>query len=184
MKHYILHIIKPNLKYKLSYRNGKFHRLERQSGFIDSRIWRSLTKVIPLEESDIQTYNDTFIDRVSIIALEKKPKSLWHKYVGSWKSFYQQHYGIYPKFDGVEGRHLKQLIAYLESLEGSPEGAFTIWEQLLTNWDKLDEFHKQNADIKYINSNINRIINNVKKSTNKANYSDNFKRKILDGLRS
>lgn len=172
MKHYILHIIKQNLKYRLSYKAGKFNRLERQSGFIDTEDWLHLTKVIPLLESDIQAYNDSLIDRVTITAIKRKPKSIWHQYVEAWKSFYQKHYGIEPKFDGVEGRHLKQLVAYLESVSSNPEEALTLWQALLSNWKSLDEFHQKNTDIKYINSNINRIIENVKRNNN--NPVDHF----------
>lgn len=185
MKHYILHIHKQNVKFKISYKNGSFFRMERVSGFLEGEAFLHVGKIIPTKESEIQYFIDTFDGKVSYTQLAQKPKTLYQEFVSSWHDFYQKQYGIEPRFNATEGRHLKQLIAYLKKITITHEEALTIWQQLLSNWEKLDDFHKRNPDLKYINSNINRIIENVKKPTSqKTRYSDDFKRKISESLQS
>ncbi|HLS12201.1 MAG TPA: hypothetical protein VK050_08565 [Flavobacteriaceae bacterium] len=185
MKHYILHIIKQNVRFRVTYRNGRFFRLERMSGFLETDDFKHIGQIIPVQEKDIDFYIDTFDQRITYTKPEPKPKTTYQEFVAVWHNFYHAHYGIEPRFNATEGRHLKQLIAYLKKISGTSADALAIWQQLLSNWNKLDKFHQRNADLKYINSNINRIIENVKKPSNtKTSYSDDFKRKITERLRT
>lgn len=185
MNHYILHFVTLGVKYKLSYKNGRFFRAERKAGFLDDDKRAELGKYLPPRESDIIQYNERFDRRVVYTPFKKKTASMYQKFVSAWMQFYQYEFGIAPKFSGVEGKALKQIIKYLSEIGGSEEKAYTLFAQILQNFNKLDDFHQQNFDLKYLNGNINRIIKNVRKSSKKStSYSDDFKQKIADRLQS
>ena len=172
MKHYILHILKPNVKFKLSYRNGKFHRIERVFGFLEQSEFEYIGRIIPLTEAELELFSKRYRGRITYTAVNNKPKSTYQEFVSVWYNFYQKQFGIEPRFNAVDGRNLKQIISYLSKIEGTEEDALVIWSAILHNWNKLDEFHQKNTDIRYINSALNKILNELK--TNNNNTTDHF----------
>jgi hypothetical protein len=125
-----------------------------------------------------------FKDKVKYTEIVKK-KSLYQEFVTAWFSFYESFMMIEPEFNKVEGTNLKKIITYLNRVTGDENKALELWKTILTAWHKMDDFHKKNTDIKYIYSNINRILQNVKTgSTKKVQYSEDFKRKIAKKIQS
>ncbi|MBK5213607.1 MAG: hypothetical protein JJE55_08115 [Flavobacteriaceae bacterium] len=160
------HIIshKTDVTLKLSYRGGSFFRIERVKGKITELHIKHLGKLIPLNESDLQAHYASFPD-VTLKPLVKE-KSQFSKFNDAWFLFYQNYAGIPPKFTGTDANHLKQIIAYLTQIEGSESGALDLWFVLLHNWKNLGEFHQKNTDLKYINSSLNKILNELKTRNN------------------
>ena len=101
-----------------------------------------------------------------------------------WFAFYNRLFGFAPKFTGADGKALKQIITYLTNNSADETEALSTWQYLLQNWQKLDEFHQRNTDLKYINSQLNKILQNAKRgnSSKTQRISDNFKREVLRGL--
>lgn len=86
-------------------------------------------------------------------------------------SYYQWHrekFGYDPKIDGVQGKALKALIAYIKKLTiaggkaGTEEDVAAAWEYILKNWGKLDPFIQSKTKLSDINYNIQNIINSLK----------------------
>lgn len=161
--HYHITLHRADVVLKLSYRYGTFQRLERVRGKLTDEILHHIGKLIPLYEKEIFERCET-LPNVSVRTLNTKPKTQFSKFNALWFAFYQKFAGFPPKFTGADGKHLKQIIIYLEQIEESPERALATWNAILTNWHTLSEFHRKNTDLKYINSQLNKIINELKNS--------------------
>jgi hypothetical protein len=121
---------------------------------------------------------------VSYTKDEHQTASLYTQFLDEWFGFYNCLYGFPPKFTGADGKALKQIISYLQQVSANDTEALSTWQYLLGNWQKMDEFHQRNTDLKYINSQLNKILQNAKRgnSSAKQTYSTDFKRKILEGI--
>lgn len=161
--HYHITLHRADVVLKLTYRYGTFQRLERVRGKLTQEIITHIGKVIPMREKDIPEHFEN-LPNVTAETLNTKPKTQFAKYSELWFAFYTKFAGIPPKFTGADGKHLKQIITYLEQVEGNPERALAIWNAVLTNWHTLSEFHRKNTDLKYINSQLNKILNELKNS--------------------
>ena len=112
-----------------------------------------------------------------------EPLSLYGKFLDEWFAFYKHLYGFPPKFTGADGKALKEIISYLQQVSNDVE-ALSTWQYLLGNWQKMDAFHQKNTDLKYINSQLNKILQNAKRGNSKAksSVSNDFKQRIFKGL--
>lgn len=162
--HYHILLHKTDVTLKLSYRGGSFFRVERVKGKLTDSHIKHLGKLIPLLEVNLQEHYASFPD-VTLKALVKQ-KSQFSKFNAAWFAFYQNFAGIPPKFGGADANHLKQIIAYLTQIEGTEDAALNLWYALLQNWKNLSEFHQKNTDLKYINSSLNKILNELKTRNN------------------
>jgi hypothetical protein len=135
-------------------------------------------------ESLIEEWQGTWGDRVTYREEEANPPSLYTLFLDEWFAFYHRQFGLSPKFTGADGKALKQIITYLTGNSADEEEALATWLYLLQHWGQLDEFHQRNTDLKYINSQLNKILQNAKRGNNKTKgrVSDHFKREILRGL--
>lgn len=183
--YYTIYIDKHKLKLKVGYRSGKFWRVERVSGQMTDTILDSFGIVVPLEEKQVQQYQNRYGKNVTYTKIEKK-KSIYTQFSDAWFVFYEGFAGIEPKFTGVEGKALKQIITYLKKVAGDDAGALELWSVILSRWKHLDEFHRKNTDLKYINSNLNKIITNVKRISQEGTkgVSDDYLKRVVDDLRT
>src|SRR5690554_3940482 len=161
--HYLITLHKTAVTLKLSFRGGTFFRIERVKGTITELHLKHLGKLIPLREADLAKHFKDFPD-VTVEPL-KKEKSQFSKFNAAWFAFYNNYAGFAPKFTGADANHLKQIIAYLTQLEGTEEKALILWTAILQNWHTLGEFHRKNTDLKYINSQLNKILNELKNNS-------------------
>lgn len=183
--YYKLEIIKTGATLKLSFRGGKFLRLEHVSGKLNESQLRQIGMLIPPDESQIENYTNNLSEKVLYTKIEKG-KSLYTLFVTGWINFYTQHFGYAPKFSPTDGASLKSIISYLKTLTSSEDEAFALWEAILYNWKQLDEFHQKNTDLKYINSRINVILQNVKRINTKkqAGVSGEYLQSVIRDLQS
>ena len=177
--------VSPTLE--VDYKHGQLSKITLKKGILPPDYWKAIGHILPPTESDIEAFKQQFVGKVSYQKSEgsnQKSDSLYKQFLDEWFVFYQRFAGMPPRFNVTDGKHLKDLIAYFKSLTNTEEEAFASWKVLLENWHKLDDFHRRNTDLKYINSNINKIIQNAKKGNNRSpQYSDAFKREILEGFR-
>lgn len=168
---------------KLTYQKGELCKIEIKRGGLNTQQYQQLGAILPPQEEDIQRYQEQWNGSVSYREDVPEPLSLYGKFLDEWFSFYKRLYGFPPKFTGADGKALKQIIRYLQQVSNDVE-ALSTWQYLLSNWQKMDAFHQKNTDLKYINSQLNKILQNAKRGNSSATtaYSDNFKREILDGL--
>ena len=91
---YKIHIITTNATLKLSYRNGKFFKLEKLTGkFTDVQVTK-IGFVIPPTEDKIQEYKAHWKNKVTYTLIDKK-KSLFHEFNPTC-SFYPLKITKYP----------------------------------------------------------------------------------------
>ena len=169
---------------KLTYKKGELCKIEIKSGGLTSQQYQQLGAILPPQEEDIERYQKQWNGSVSYREDVPEPLSLYGKFLDEWFSFYNRLYGFPPKFTGADGKALKQIISYLQQVSANDAEALATWQYLLSNWQKMDAFHQKNTDLKYINSQLNKILQNAKRGNSSATtaYSDNFKREILQGL--
>ena len=169
---------------KLIYKGGKFSKLEVKKGTLDGEYLKQIGLLIPPLESLIEEWQGTWGNRVTYREEEANPTSLYALFLDEWFAFYNRLFGVAPKYTGADGKALKQIIAYLTGNSADEEEALATWQYLLQNWQKLDEFHQRTTDLKYINSQLNKILQNAKRnnSKDKRTVSDSFKQRIFKGL--
>lgn len=163
-RHYTVEITETTAKLKLTYRNGKFKRLEHLSGQINNQTIKEIGRIIPPKETDLEAFKQSFEGKITYTA-EVKEKSLYTHFLETWYQFYERATGVAPKFTGADGKALKQIIAYLKQINGGNEPiALQNWQLILSKWETLKEFHQDNTDLKYINSRLNVIIREIIKN--------------------
>lgn len=166
--HYHIEITLTQALLKVTYRHGVFKKLEHVKGRLGANTLMQVGKIIPRTEADFEAYRAKYDGRVIYTPLVTV-KSLYTQFVDAWHVFYESFYQLPPKFTGVEGKAMKSIIAHLKRLSNNDENeALAVWKIILQKWHTLDDFHKNNADLKYINSKLNIIINGIKQQNNTA----------------
>ena len=168
---------------KLTYKKGELCKIEIKSGCLNSQQYQQLGAILPPREEDIERYQEQWNGSVSYREDVPEPLSLYGKFLDEWFAFYKHLYGFPPKFTGADGKALKQIISYLQQVSNDVE-ALSTWQYLLGNWQKMDAFHQKNTDLKYINSQLNKILQNAKRGNSSATtgVSNDFKQRIFKGL--
>ena len=182
-KKYSLTFKKLKTKWVVHYFNGQFKKLEYKSGGMKSDLWKTLPKILPLDEHHINIIVEKWNGRVIFEKIEAGTKSDYTLYFNEYYSFFEHTYNITPKITNVEGAALKQIIAYLQKEASTNEEALIIWQQLLGNWNKLDAFYQSQNQLKQINGNLTTILIQIKdgKPSNQArkkadNTADDIRR--------
>lgn len=181
--HYKVHIIIANATLKVSYRNGKFFKLEKLTGKLTEDQVKKIGFVVPPLEDQMKAFEGQWKDKVSYTPIEKKT-TVYNQFLDTWFSFYDGLMGMKPQFNAADGNHLKKIINYLKTIEPSDTDALNLWQLILTNWNSLDDFYKNNADLKFISSQINKIFQNVKRISENgqsgisADYLERIKRDL------
>ena len=161
--HYTIEVIKKNLFFKATYRNGKFRKIEHLRGKIDREFMNFLGRIIPVNEEEISTLNEAWFNRVNYtIDVKQEKKTLNKRFVDAWFNFYEETTTMKPKYTGADGKALAQIMTYLKSMSANEEGAFITWQLILDSWEDLNEFHQSQLDLKYINSKLNVIIREIR----------------------
>lgn len=163
-KRYLLTFTNTAAQCKLTYYNGQFKRLEYLRGGMALKFWSNLTKVIPFNESKIKEVEEAFNNRVKFEHIaETSPKSQFSLFQEVFIRFYnKQSNGLESKWTGIEGKALKQIITYLNKISATEAEALAVWKQVFTYWDRLDDFYKNQIQLRQINSNLNTILIQIK----------------------
>lgn len=183
--YYTIHVLTSNVKMKIGYRNGKFFKLEKISGKLSIKQHDQIGIILPKLEKEIQDYQVKWKGKVSYIKVNQK-KTLYTLFLEAWFNFYNDLMGIKPSHNAAEGKHLKKIIKYIKSIEPVDDDALKLWEVILTNWNRLESFYRNNADLKFISSQINKIFQNVKRINEEgaANVNADYLRTIKRDLQS
>lgn len=95
--------------------------------------------------------------------------SLYKRMMDYYFKWYKEAEDVPPRVNAAEGKALKEIIKYLLGLTDSDEErAFEGWIYILKGWPRLDDFYQKQKDLKQINSNINALIRQIKKSSKSA----------------
>lgn len=161
--HYLIHSPTTGRTLKVSYDNGKFLRLEKMKGKpMGQKELMSIGLFVPAKESEINNYKETY-PKIEYTKIETK-QSQYQQYVSTWFAFYQNYREMPPRFNKADGLHINQIKKYLTRLSDQDQEGLELFKLILDNWHKLDQFHQDNTDLKYINSRLNPILNAIKKA--------------------
>lgn len=161
--HYLIHSPTTGRTLKVSYDNGKFFRLEKMKGkLMGVKELMGIGLIVPPEEMQINDYIKSF-PKIEYTKLEAK-QSQYQQYVSAWFAFYQKYREMPPRFNKADGLHINQIKKYLTRLSDQDQEGLELFKLILENWHKLDQFHQDNTDLKYINSRLNPILNAIKKA--------------------
>lgn len=162
MNTYKIEIISNQTHLKIQYSStGKLKKLELLKGKIDADKWRSIGVVIPLLESEIADYTVKYEGKVIYTAVAVE-KSLYTLFLDMWFEWFESRNNYPPKFGASDGKALKDIISYLKNITGEDQ-ALDTWKLLLDNWQNLNQFHQKQTDLKYINSKLNVLFNELTK---------------------
>ena len=150
------------------YRNGKFNKLEVRRGELKRMHFNQLAVWVPPTLKELEQVAKRSAIDYRQVGGRASGQSEFQKYVEAWFAAYQGKHEVEPKFDGSEGKALKGIMKYLGDISENQEAAFGTWTYLLENWHKLDDFYQKNMDLKFINSQLNKIIINLKDVTKEA----------------
>lgn len=162
--HYNIQLVKTSTDLKLTYRDGKFKKLEHLRGIFDQTMIKHIGLVIPPQESDLNAFMEAMEGRaIYTDVLANKVVSVFSQFNSAWYAFFRKaNNQIDPKFNGADGKALKEIINYLKSINnGNEAAALANWNLLLDNWETLSKFHQKQTDLKYINSKLNVIIREI-----------------------
>ncbi len=167
-----------NARFVVSYRSGKFHKLESKNGRLkEQKQWNGLMSIIPKKEADIENINTQYHERGVryTLMLKEAPKTLYAKFMDAYFLFYETQSEVKPRINAVEGKALKSIISHLQSICGDDLEALGTWEVILSNWNKIEAYYAKQMELRQINSNIDRIIRQIKdgKGTDQARKKAN-----------
>jgi hypothetical protein len=97
----------------------------------------------------------------------------YQKYVDAWSQYFKHINGIAPRFRGVDGKAMKEIMTYLERRYPDADTALAVWQGILARYHTLDPFFRLNLDLKFINSQLEKIITHLKYATDKATKGHN-----------
>lgn len=174
MNKYILHIngLTTNARYIITYKGGKFFRLERKTGKLNHEKWQWLKdKLVPLEESQIPAISARVLKKGITYTLEEKKstQSLYSKLMQPYWTFYEDRNEIPPRINAAEGKSLKDIISHLKKLSADEAEVLELWTVILNKWDQLEPFYQKQMELKQINSNINNILRQIKHGKGNTN---------------
>jgi len=117
---------------------------------------------------------------------QELPDGSYQKFLDIYSNWYENLVGVKIKFDGVQGKALKKIIAYLiaNSKEKNAQGGADAWEYILLNWSKIDKFYQDQTKVNQIESNLPNILNQLKNGNSKAkptNSQENINN-IIDSM--
>lgn len=168
-------------QFVVSYKSGKFFRLEQKRGKLTNVQRDKLMTIVPEQEASTEQLNKKFDGRVVYVRV-KKNKSLFAQFMDVYFDFYDTNNGIPPRINAIEGKSLNHIIKHFKTLCVDDADSLETWKALLSNWSRVESFYAKQMELRQINSNINTIILQVKngkqtnKERNKANgYADDIR---------
>lgn len=168
--HYKIEILKTGTTLKVTYRGASFSKVERLKGLINDSTLAAIGRIIPPRVKSVPEWQKKYASDLKITPIQKGNTSQYSMFRDAWFSFYETYSGLPPKFSGADGNALKQIITYLNGICGDAGESLVVWSTVLQNWKNLSEFHRQHTDLKYINSNLNKILNAIKEGNSDSGH--------------
>ena len=146
------------IKLKLSYRAGKLFRVEKVRGQLEIDQWYKIGALLPPNENDIGDFAVRLKGKAYYECIVRE-KSLYERFVEAWFDFYEAEKGHKHIYRATEGKAMNGIIHALTGIcYGDEAEALATWQAMLAIWPKMEKFYRNNADLRFINLNINRIL--------------------------
>ncbi len=99
-------------------------------------------------------------------------KSPHHKCIEIYNEWILGVTGATAKLDGREGKAMKSIIDFIskqEKVSGDFDKIIESWQYILSNWNKLESFHKNRVKLSNIDSDLSNILNQLKNGKSTTN---------------
>ena len=161
-------------------KGGKLKKIIAKKGVLDFAL---IDAFIPDIESDITVHHANGGTHTFLKPYTPAKDEFFTKAQKAWFEFYQKRTGLEYRFTKIDGGALKSIGKHLTDISGGSYEALESWKFILHNWNRLDPFYRNNADLKFINSQLNKILNLLKngKQTGQASTrsdADDIRRKF------
>tara|TARA_R110000868_G_scaffold30354_2_gene112442 strand:- start:427 stop:1206 length:780 start_codon:yes stop_codon:yes gene_type:complete len=105
----------------------------------------------------------------SIVKKEKEIESTIYKsFIAEYDLFFNSYFGFKPNYTTADFKAVKLLIKYFnQNTEGDEQKSLNAWRIILKNWNYLSDFYKQKSTLREINSNITKILIEIKSNQKK-----------------
>lgn len=126
------------------------------------------------EASNLTHIKDSLrkLQKLEDISRQRKEQKVdvYADFIGAYDEFCKSFIGVGAKIDGAQGKAMKTIIKYLvqESKEGTTEGALNAWKYILSNWNRLSAFIRQQTALVQINKNLQEILTQLRHGHGKA----------------
>lgn len=129
------------------------------------KIKESLRRLKKLEAENKKLESE--LDRLE--KMGDKKLEMYHQFIDTYDQFCRAYIGAGAKLDGVQGKAMKSIIAYLtkESKAKSEEGALLAWKFILAHWGKLTKFIQNQTSLVQINKNLQEILTQLRRGKDK-----------------
>lgn len=147
-------LINDRITVEVTYRRGKLAAVDAKKGTLDFEL---LGMLIPGLERNVNT--------TELMPVETKAQrnAFYRPALEEWNRFYTGRAGIDYRFTAADGVALSKIGDHLTALAGGRvDLANDMWRFILHKWDDLSEFYRNSPDLKFINSQLNKIILEVK----------------------
>ncbi|MFW6370973.1 MAG: hypothetical protein ACOC10_07200 [Bacteroidota bacterium] len=163
-------------RFMIAYSRGKLKSITRKAGTLDLEL---LAERVPQLEDDIRADDGL----VKVERSGKEDSAFFIPAQKTWAEFFEKQTGIKYRFLDGDGRALKSIGKHLIGISGGVEEGLNAWRYMLANWNALDDFYKKNVDLKFINSQLNKILNLMKNGqqtgqTGERNHANDFRRRF------
>lgn len=111
-------------------------------------------------------------------AKAEKKESLYKQCMSLYFEFYEKRSEMKPRVSAAEGAALKKIIVYLASITQTEEEILATFSAVLKLWDKLPEFFRSQIDIKQINSNLQKILYELRSQRDQLVHKEGRKERI------
>lgn len=101
--------------------------------------------------------------------IELSNDNSFHKiFIDEYHNWFVGRFGFKPNYTQADFKSIKLLIKYFNSqTDNNNEKSLNAWKFILGNWDNVSEFYKSKATLREINSNITKIMIEIKSNHNK-----------------
>lgn len=185
MNEYILTITREhqNYRFKLWYKNGNFHRLERLSGFLPEKQYSALMVLVPQAERLLDGLATQYMNRGIVYEKHAKAISTHARFIDAYCQWYFNRFKIEVIIKPQDAAAIKFIKNALIKLSGSEVESLVVWQLILSNWDKQDTWYIPQTELTQIKRNLNIILKTLKhgKQDNKTqagNVSDDFRKSL------
>lgn len=141
----------------------------------------SKTYVPHMENRNENINEDIDIDKKGVVGGKTKTEKVvssdsYSRMVDSWFKFFEDEFGLRPKFSAMDGRKIKSIRDYLarqipEHGDQGQEKLIEVWELILSSVPKHEFIHK-NPSLNLIESKLNELMILVKSPRNRSDQHD------------
>lgn len=101
---------------------------------------------------------------------KENENSIHKSFISEYDLFFNSYFGFKPNYTAADFKAVKLLIKYFNSnTNGDESKSLDAWKIVLKNWDNLSDFYKQKSTLREINSNITKILIEIKSNQKKEN---------------